>query len=180
MRIRPLVAAAVALGALGSAGPVAAAPPKTYRLDAKRTTQSYEATLSTPVLPRSPWLADPSVPDTADCLETSCDIKTLRLVLPKGTSWGQLKVSVMVPATLNAALVVYGQKNATRRYVDELWRRRDGEPPPTFNSAMEYPLEITLPIIPAGTYTVAVVDRAGAGRFRAKVEWTAHPPDRRR
>ena len=177
MRIRPLVAAAVAFGALGSAGPAAAAP--TYRLDAKRSTQAYEATLSTPVLPRSPWLPDPSVPDTNDCFETSCDIRTLRLVLPKGTSWGQLKVSVLVPATLNAALVVYGHKNATRRYVDEVWRRRDGEPPPELNATMEYLLEITLPIIPAGTYTVAVVDRAGAGRFRAKVEWAAHPPDRK-
>lgn len=179
MNIRPLAVAAAVLAAW-MAAPAAAAP-TTYRLDGKRsTTQSYRAALSTPYVPASTGGSaevDPTVPDTAGCAYTpsSCDIRTLRLTLPKGRSRGQLRVTVVVPTTLNAALVLYGGKNPQ---TDEIWRRRDSDPPPACCKVDSYTLDITIGRMPAGTYQLAVIDRAGVGEFTATVEWTAHPPDR--
>lgn len=178
MKIRPL-AVAMAFFAVGAASPAEAAP--TYRLDGKRyTTQSYKATLSTPFVPltvNSVEQLDPTVPDTANCAYTpgSCDIRTLRLTLPKGTSRGQFRATVVVPSTLNAAVVLYSGKTQ----IDEIWRRRDTKPPPQCCRVESYTLEISVARMPAGTYTLAVVDRAGIGEFNATIEWLAHPPDRK-
>ncbi|HVF06603.1 MAG TPA: hypothetical protein VNA20_17330 [Frankiaceae bacterium] len=179
MKLRPL-AVAVAFLAVGAATPAEAAP--TYRLDGRRTkTQTYRATLSTPFVPVSTAASveerDPTIPDTEGCTYTpaSCDLRTLRLSLPKGTSRGQFRATVVVPSTLNAALVLYSGKTQ----VDEIWRERQTKAPPECCDVESYTLEVTVARLPAGTYTLAVVDRAGVGEFTATVEWVAHPPDRK-
>lgn len=179
MPLRRALAASIAVLGVLAAAPAGAAPPD-YRLDGgKARTRQYSGSLTSPHVAFRGDPGDPLTPYAEGCTEYSCDLRTLQLVLPKGTSYGRFKVTVELPLELNAALVIYDAKMAPV-WTDELWRERGRKDTSDLElTGGYYRLEIQRMMLPAGTYTVGIIDRAGLGSFTADVEWSAHPPDRR-
>lgn len=170
---RTLVAATLAFGLLGSGSADAVG----YRMDGvKRTKASYDGVLTQSVM-RVPMstTGDPMTPERGDCTAQSCDVRDLILTLPKGTTWGKFTATVTVERTVGAALYLYDPKGEIAASDDVLllggWSNA---------GATSYDLIIDVRRMRAGRYVLALVDRAGQGAFQAKVDWVAHPPDRRK
>lgn len=176
MNIRRLFVATVAL--VGALATVAAEAAPAYRLDGdKRRSRSYSGTLTSPIIPLGSVGPEPEYPRLSDCTPTSCDTREIELVLPKGTTWGQFRAKVVSPVELNVALMLFRQ-NGERVAHNEVWVAPDAVDISCCSQPV-YELAIEDPWVRAGTYILAVVDRAGAGRFSVTAEWEPHPPDRK-
>lgn len=174
MDVRTALAATSALiGLLASAAPSSAA--NTHTMDGKkRTTATYKATLTEALVPSTPPRSLLSVtPELKDCRPASCDLRDLRLVLPKGTSRGNFTATIVIPRQLVASVVLY---NATGDVVAE-------DDTVSMVACCDFGTHYTF-VVPyerlyTGRYTLAVMNRGGSGQFQGTIEWTAQPPDRK-
>lgn len=171
---RALAVTAVLLGLVAS-GQAGAA--ESYRLDGKRTTvRTYRATLTETSLPvrGATTVPPPLDPVLEDCTPGACDLREFHLALPKGTTWGSLNATLVVPRTLAAAYVLYNAKGEYVRSDDIVWLGGLD-----CCTQADYTLEIDIDKLRGGRYTLAVVNRGGLGEVKATVQWLAHPPDRK-
>lgn len=176
MKIHRLLVATVALVGALAAVPADAAPE--YRLDGgKNRSRSYTGTLTSPIIPVGSIGPEPRYPRLSDCTPTSCDTREILLVLPKNTTWGRFSAKVTAPTELNVALMLFKPDGEMVAH-NELWVAPNNAEYSCCQQPV-YELSIRKPFLAAGTYVLAVVDRAGVGRFSASVEWVAHPPDRK-
>lgn len=169
---RVLVVASVLLG-LVTAMPGNAAT--THAMDGKkRTKTTFKATLSETSVPLQS--STPSLtltPALADCRPRTCDVRELRLTLPKGTSWGWFEAVVTAPRELVLSVVLYDAK---------------GKPVAEDNTfdlisccdETSYTMTVKAEQLRGGKYTLAVIDRAGVGDISGTLTWHAYPPDRKR
>lgn len=168
---RTIAAAGVLLGMVAATTSHAA---EAFSFDGKRrTTTTYRGNLSRPTVNST----NPTVPSRASCTEqVSCDVKELRLTLPKGAQWGKLRAWVTFPKQLNGAVYVYnsaGDEIAHRAATEE-------EPATMANADPSYELMVEDNRVPAGRYYLVVYDQGGLGEFEAVFSWIAHPPSRPR
>ena len=162
-----LVVTAVAVTLLASAQADAATK---HSLDGRRSkTARYNGDLLGPAIPVS-GATDPTTPALDDCSDETCDIRELTLALPRQSSSGRFHATVVIDATLQASLVLYNAKG-------EVLQQMEGFTSPPSDTGT-YVLDIHVERLSRGTYTLALVDRAGAGNFDATVAWVAHPPSR--
>jgi hypothetical protein len=149
----------------------------TFSMDGKRTKQKrYSGTLTEFAQARNGSPDDPVTPTLEDCSATSCDIRELRLMLPKGTTWGRFRATVKLPMQSAATLVLYDTKGKVVTMDDAV--TAGGAMNPCCEE-LSYHLDLSQERLRAGRYTLAIINRAGMGDFKASVDWVAHPPDRR-
>jgi hypothetical protein len=164
---------------LGLVAPATAGAAEAYRLDGKRTTvRKYSATLNEASLPMRSVTGAPTTPSPDDCTPGSCDLRELRLALPRGTSSGVFTAALSVPVTMAAAVVLYDSEGTYVAGADAALL--DLTPNCCGDDPLRYTLKIAKDRVPAGRYTIAIVNRGGTGKVDATVTWHAHPPDRRR
>jgi hypothetical protein len=172
---RVVVAATAALGLLVTAPAEAAT---TIALDGKRTkSKAWSGELDQVAMPMSASTGRvPFQPLIEDCTsENACDVKELRLSLPKNTSKGSFVVQVVVELPLMAAVGLYDTKGDPIIVDDGLLLG------PAFGGEYlyEYTLDISRYLMEPGRYRLAIINRGGQGPYKATVRWSAHPPDRR-
>lgn len=172
---RIVVAAAVALGLLATT-PAGAAG--TIALDGKRTkAKTWSGELSEVALPMSASTRPSFQPLVEDCTSAStCDVKELRLTLPKNTSKGIFSVQVVVELPLMAAVGLYKPNGETILVDDGLLL---GPAYGDEENLYEYTLDLSRYRMDPGRYLLAIINRGGQGPYKATLHWTAHPPDRR-
>ena len=119
----------------------------------------------------------PTTPSPDDCTPGSCDLRDLRLTLPRGASSGVFTAELDVPATMAVAVVLYDSDGTYVAGADAVLL---GLMPACCGDPLRYTLKIAKDRVPAGGYTIAIVNRGGTGKVEATVTWKAHPPDRRR
>lgn len=165
-----LIATSVAVALLG-AGQAGAATK--HNLDGRRSrTTSYAGQLNGPAVPMSGTMRQqPLEPDIDDCTDQSCDVRELRLTLPRNVSSGRFHATVVVDTALQASLVLYNAKGTVLAQHNAY----DAEQKDDFT----YQLDVHVERLPRGQYTLALVDRAGTGNFSATLAWVAHPADLR-
>ena len=177
MNVRRLaVAAAVALALLAPGAQAGG----TSSLDGQRRTHlTFIGTLTEPAVNADVDQVRVGVdPDRSACTKASCDITSLRLVLPRGSSTGRFVVTVAAARELNVALYLYDADGevVAQADVDSL----SGYVPPCCGGALQtmYTRGFVKPRLPGGTYTLVLYNRGGVGNFTADVDFRAHPPDR--
>lgn len=174
MNVRRIVTvAAVALGLLAT-GPADAAG--TYALDGKRTkSKVWSGELSQVAVPMSATTRLSTDPLIDDCTSASaCDVKELRLTLPKNTSQGIFSVQVLVELPLMAAVGLYTPQGEAILVDDGLLLG----PAIGGEYLYEYTLDLSRYRMDPGRYLLAIINRGGQGPYKATLRWTAHPPDR--
>jgi len=177
VNVRPLAAVAVAL-LCASAAPSTAGG--TVTLDGvRRTHTSYKGELTDSIAMSSqapPVLYDPVIED-CEVSPEACDITSVRLTLPRGTSSGRFKVTVTMPRELNGHVGLFdreGQRVATADVVTNT------EPICCTAEAGTWRAAFTVARLAPGDYTLVVFDRGGMGEFTAELDYKAYPPDRQR
>ena len=168
--LRVLAATAVAVALLASGQAQGAT---TYSLDGRRTTiRTYEGEMWGPGTIPISGATQPTQPHLDDCTESTCDIRALRLSLPRNVSSGRFHATVVIiQPELQATLVLYSAEGEVLQILEPY----DGQR----NDDFGYRLDIHVERLKRGNYTLALVDRAGMGSFSASVTWVAHPPDRK-
>ena len=174
---RTLVATSVLVGLLASAADAAG----TVTLDGKkRTVARYEGDLeefaySTAAASRT----DPTVPAREDCTEQSCDIKELRLSVPKGSPSGRFRATLTADRALNAAFYLYGSKGQVLASADTLKEPEASGEIGAEPDDLTYTLTLTVARLIPGKYALTAYNRGGSGHYLVEITYYALPPPRR-
>lgn len=176
MNVRPLAAVAVAL-LCASAAPSSAGG--TVTLDGvRRTHTSYKGEVTDSIAMSTqapPVLYDPVI-DDCKASPGACDITSVRLTLPAGTSAGRFKVTVTMPRELNGHVGLFDREGQRVATADVL----QNDPICCTTDVMTWKASFTVARLAPGDYTLVVFDRGGMGTFTAELDYKAYPPDRQR
>ena len=178
MNVRPLAAAAVAL-LCASATPSTAGGQ--VSLDGvRRTRTSYKGQVSDSIAMSTqapPVVYEPAIED-CNASPAACDITTVRLSLPEGTSAGRFKVTVTMPRELNGEVGLFDREGTRIATGDILLSNTESQCCST--SPATWKTSFMVARLSPGDYTLVVFDRGGMGSFTAELDYKAYPPDRKR
>jgi len=144
----------------------------------RRTHAVYKGVVTSPALTldANRVASYPVEPAIEDCGPPgSCDLTTLRLTLPKGTTAGRFRATITMPLELNGAVALFNAEGERVAQGDVL---SNGQT--LCCDAPRWQVTLAVARLAPGQYTLVVFNHGGQGEFTADVDFKANRPDRQR